>query len=78
MKCFLPSFFASYHRIILHHNIIQKSEKKGNYGTKQGKRKDVVSLTVALKQDKEVNIVTSATVFLMKTPSAKRGFLYEA
>jgi hypothetical protein len=37
-----------------------------NYGIKQGKWKDIVSLTVVLKQDEEgANVVTSAMVFVM-------------
>jgi hypothetical protein len=77
MKCFLSSFLASYHHIILHHIIASfiishhsKREKKGNcsfihkcvwptnlsvfllkhYETKQDKRKDTISLAVALKR----------------------------
>ena len=43
------------------------------YGTKQGKRKDIVSLAVAIKQDKAINIVTSATIFFMQYLMAKDG-----
>jgi hypothetical protein len=52
-----------------------------NYGIKQGKGKDIVSLTVVLKQDEEgANVVTSATVFVINLQDLrqKRDFLYEA
>jgi hypothetical protein len=52
-----------------------------NYGIKQGKWKDIVSLTVVLKQDEEgTNDVTSVTVFGMNLQDLrqKRDFLYEA
>jgi hypothetical protein len=45
-----------------------------NYGIRQGKRKDTISLAVALKQDKGVNTITSATVFLMKALRQKEIF----
>jgi hypothetical protein len=52
-----------------------------NYGIKQGKGKDIVSLTVILKQDEEgTNVLTLATIFGMNLQDLrqKRDFLYEA
>jgi hypothetical protein len=46
-----------------------------SYGTKQGKRKDIVSLVVALKQDRGVNAVTLTTVFVMQDLWQKGIFL---
>jgi hypothetical protein len=49
-----------------------------NYGIKQGKIKDIVSLMVATKQDKEgANDVTSVTLFVIQDLHLQRNKLHD-
>jgi hypothetical protein len=49
-----------------------------DYGIKQGKRKDIVSLTVAPNKTKKVTCCHFGNGTRYTRPSAKRDFLYEA